>query len=723
MGTLFVNCDALTGEGRQGCSGDSLLGRLSEVGLGYQRRLAQNPGDTEALIGMSLVALASRQTEAGIQMAAAAVRSAPEANVAWVALGQALKAAERFSEAEAAYQKAISLKGVNPLARMGVGELLIASGRPADAICAFDLALQSDPTLVAAHLGKGYALGLLSRFADALSHYERALELCPRLAEAEFAAGFALTRLGRPKEAETRYRRALTLRPDFADAWMNLGSLLREQGQDFYAEAALRRATQLRPDMTAAWINLGLLERERRHPDRAEACLRRAFELNPEQVETQVAWCQFRAAERDMAGAWAWLRWALARNPENDEAANMHGILLHARGFFDEAVAAFERAEALGSLPAASNRGNALLDAGRHSDALKAHEAAVARDPLNPGTRYNLALTQLRLGHWRNGWQAYEARWNFREVHRRPREFDKPRWQGEQLNRRRVLLHAEQGLGDTIQFCRFATQVAARGGIPVLQVQSPLARLLRSLPIVHAGQAEIALLGDPLPSFDVECPLMSLPAVFGTTIETVPWRGAYLGAERALVEEKCAQIPMLRGRDADLRIGISWAGNPRYKADQHRSTKLETLLPLLRTAGIEWISLQRGEAAAQLSSLPVDIHVWDGASSDRDLADAAALIASLDLVITTDTCIAHLAGAMGKPVWILLPCLADWRWMEGTDTTPWYPTARLMRQGLPGGWAGVLERVIDDLRWFRPSRLYGTKARPRQTEARPARAA
>ena len=676
---------------------ETLTRRLTEAALGYQRLLKRNPCDAEALVGMSLVALASRQTRAAVKMAEAGVAVAPQMGAAWVALGQALKAEERFEEAEHAYGQAIRLDAMNALARMGLGELKIASGRADEAMREFEMALRQRPRLLAAHLGLGNALALKGLNKEALDRYEAALAIRPRLPEGEFAAGFVLARMGRMKEAETRYRRALAVRSDFAAAWINLGSLLREQGQDFYAEAALRRATQLRPDLVSGWINLAILERERRRPDAAEAYLRQAFALNPGQVETLVVWCQFRAAERDLAGAWQWLRWALARNPDHDEAVNMQGILLHAEGRFGEAVAAFERAEALGNFAAASNRGNSLLDLGRMEEALKAHRTAVERDRANAGAKYNLALTELRLGNWKEGWAGYEARWRFREVHRRPRIFEQPRWLGEKLDKRRILLHAEQGLGDTIQFCRYVALVAARGGVPILQVQPAAERLMRSLPVVRAGLAETAL-PETEQQFDCECPLMSLPAVFGTTVETVPWPGAYLGAEPALALKKRVEF---RDFAPWPRVGLAWAGNPRYKADGLRSMRLETLLPVLRTAGFTWISLQKGEAAEQLRCLPDDVFVWDGSSRERDLAETAALMANLDLVITTDTCIAHLAGAMGKPVWILLPHLADWRWMQETETTPWYPTARLFRQSTPGDWSQVLRRVCAELEIMR----------------------
>lgn len=681
-----------------------LTGHLTEAALSCQRMLVENPCNPQALVGITLVALASNQPEAAVKTARAAVAAAPRMAAAWIALGQALKAAERNDEAERAYLHAIGLDGMSALARCGFGELRIAAGRPQEAIREFELAICRQPALAAAHMGRGNAMAMMERYEEALACYEQVLALKPRLPDADFAAGFVLGRMGKWKLAESRYRRALVKRPDFAAAWVNLGSLLREQGRELFAEIALRRAVELRPDLISGWVNLAILERERYSPAEAEAHLRKAFALNPEQVETLVAWCQFRAAEGDIAGAWQWLRWALVRQPQHTEAINMQGILLYKEGRYAEAIAVFAEAEALGHRAAASNRGNCLMDMDRMDEALSAQELAVERDPASAGAQYNLALTQLRLGDWRRGWPCYEARWRFREVHRSPRGFSQPRWQGEDLDGRRILLHAEQGLGDTIQFCRYATLVEARGGVVILQVQPPVERLMQSLAIVHAGLAKTAVLGEKLPEFDLECPLMSLPAVFATTAETVPWPGAYLGAEQMLAAKKQHLFPHLLKQNspyAQHRVGLAWAGNPKYKADRQRSVKLATLLPLLGARGIEWYSLQKGPAADQLAALPEDLCVYDGCSRDHDLAETAALIAQLDLVITTDTSIAHLAGAMAKPVWILLPYLSDWRWMQRIESTPWYPSARLFRQRSPGDWAGVVERVSDALSQLR----------------------
>jgi tetratricopeptide (TPR) repeat protein len=677
-----------------------LTTRLREVAQSYQQLLARNPRNAEALAGMSLVALASRKPDAAVRLAQAAVAVAPAMAPAWVVLGQAQRAVRQPDAARNAYDSALHLDSANALAHTGLGELEIAAGNAQEALAHFTLALKRDPLLLAARIGLGHALGCLERFAEALTHYEHALARNHRLPEAEFAAGFVLTRLGRFDEAERRYRRAISLRPDFAAAWMNLGCLLRDKGSDLYAEAALRRAVELRPDLIAGWIYLAHHCRDQQRMKDAEQHLQRAQSLDPDRVDTYVAWVQFHTAQKDFITAREWLAKAQSREPEHPEVVNMEGIVLHNESRFAEAVAAFSRAEALGSKQAASNRGNSLLDLGRMEEALDAHRHAADADPINPGMQYNLSLTQIRMGLWTEGWANYESRWRFREVHRKPRNFNRPRLTrnllSDGLRGQRVLLHAEQGLGDSIQFCRYAALIAVRGGFPILQVQSGVQRLMHSLAIVRSGHAEVCQLGFPPSEFDLECPLMSLPALFDTTVDTVPWEGAYLSASPEDIETHA--MPFADGDCNYPCVGVAWAGNPRYKADARRSTTLATLQPLLETPGIDWISLQKGEAAAQLAALPPEIRIADGASNDRDLADTAALISTLDLVITTDTSIAHLAGAMAKPVWILLPWLSDWRWMQQIETTPWYLTVRLIRQDAPGNWAGVLDRAIADLK-------------------------
>jgi len=662
----------------------------------FQSILMENPRDARALVGISLIALASHQTESAVQMAKAAVVADPQMIPAWVALGQTLHAAGSFEESEQAYRRALERDGLNALAHMGLGELRCATDRPVEALHEFDWVLSGSPEQVAAHLGRGHALACMGRNEEALRAYEQAMGLDPRLPDPYFAAGFVLSRLHRMKEAEAHYRRAIDLSPDFSAAWMNLGQLLSVEGRMVEAEAALKRSLELSPTLVSGWINLANLERDRCRPALAEMYLRHALEMDEHRVDTLLSLSQNSFAQRDFSAAWKWLEDARAREPNHCEVANVAGILLHAEERFDEALTALEHAESLGSESATSNRGNVLLDMGRCDEALAMHRAAVERAPQHAGAIYNLALTELRMGDWTHGWTHYEARWNFREVHRQPTNFKQPRWQGEFFKGRRILLYAEQGLGDTIQFCRYLPRVVARGGSVTLEVQPAVERLVRSMAAVRAGQArgmvEVIARGATRPSFDLECPLMSLPAVFGTEVDSVSWAGSYLAGDPAAIEPRRSQCPSLHDARG-LRVGISWAGNTNYKADAARSMKLETLIPLLRTPGITFVSLQKGASAQQISALPGDLFVWDGCSKDQDFADTAALAASLDLIITTDTAVAHLAGAMGLPVWILLAQRADWRWMEGTSDSPWYPTARLFRQRLHGDWAGLLQEV------------------------------
>ncbi len=655
---------------------------------------------------MSLIALASGQLAPALTMARAAVMEAPQMSAAWVTLGQALKAKCCLGESEASFRHALRLNPEDGLARIGLGELCMALNSPEEALEYFDQALHSQPALSAAHLGAGHALASTGRDVEALHRYGQALSLNPQSSDAAFAIAFLRARMGQPQEAEAHYRRALMLRPDFAAAWMNLGCLLRDQGRILHAEAALTRAAQLRPEAPETWLNLALVEKDRGRYSEAERRLLQALRLQPERIETLVSWCQLRMAMKDLSGARAWFRWARARGPSHPEVVNMEGILLHSERRFAEAARCFQRAVRLGSKAAASNLGNSLLDMGRMQEALAAHERAVALDPESPGAAYNLALTRLRLGDWKRGWPGYEARWRFREVHPAPLHFHCPRWRGEPVGGRRLLLYAEQGLGDAIQFCRYVPLAVDRGARVILQVHAPLERLMRSLTPVRAGLVELARLGEEPPPFDLECPLMSLPAVFGTTVETVPWTGAYLGpvADQEGSGFLARSVAPLQGCGR-LRVGVNWAGNPRYKADAQRSMRLAALLPLLRLPGMQWISLQCGTPARELEQLPADVQVCDASGGDRDLADAAARIASLDLVVTTDTSIAHLAGAMGRPVWIMVPWLSDWRWMQDRETTPWYPTARLFRQSSPGDWDGVLEGVATELNNLREQRL------------------
>jgi len=709
----------------------------------YRQTLQSDPRSQAALLGLSLIARQSNQLQPAFRMAQAALAAGPGSALAWSNYGDMLMALHQIPQAQSAFRRA----------------------------------LMRDSELAPAHYGLANTFALEDDFAAALSSFQSAAKLAPNFPEFHFAQAFAHGKLGQHREAIVAYRRAVTLRPGFASAWLNLGVELIADGSDHLAvlcyHQALAAAEKNTNTRISTLLNLGHLQRSRR--DYPEACYRyqQALTLAESNCkarlsEIHVANTYFHLEQKQFAEAWQSLNAAEAADPtgQNPEVPNARGILLladqaqsrvpqvsHLRPGIDAApmsdsnvqaaIAAFQQAESLGHKTAASNRGNALLQLGRCAEALAAHQRALQLDPHHPGVRYNLALTQLRLGDFTRGWPNYEIRWQFREVHPHPRRFHQPRWQGEPLTPPATLLiYAEQGLGDTIQFARYLTLVAERlttqhsPGAPhlalemwdsadtpadqatrihlVFEVQPPLVRLLtpllRQLTVEHPNiTTEILSHGAPLPDFTHHFPLMSLPAIFQTRLATIPARVPYLVPP--LTESRLG-VPSFflaaqEGRDKPTpRIGLAWAGNPKYRADHDRSTQLETFLPLLQLPNIHWISLQKGEASTQIARIPPEFAPSDACSRDCDLADTAAVIANLDLVITTDTVVAHLAGALGRPLWILLPWQSDWRWMQDRLTTPWYPAARLFRQSSANNWSELIQRVVAEThRWQQTRQL------------------
>lgn len=689
-------------------------GRLLNAAEAYRQALTCDPRNQSSLLGLSLIARQSNQMMAALRLARTALAAAPANAVAWANYADILSALGQPSPAEAVYRRAIAL----------------------------------DPRIAAAHYGLGNCIAAQSNYASALTCFEAAVDLAPHLADFHFARAFALGKLGRHTDAARAYRSALSLRPGFPSAWLNLGVELVADGRADLADLCYGQAIATaisigergRATQISTRLNLGHLARSHRRYPEAQRQYELAFDValgspvhaaSKRLTEVHIAFACLHLDRRQFPQAWHSIRSAEAPDAQasatssNPEIANTRGILLLAEhaatvaadpgepyaSLLEEAIAAFEQAETAGHSTAASNRGNALLRLGRCNEALAAHQAAVNRDPHHAGARYNLALTQLRMGDFAQGQRNYEIRWSFRDVHPRPRRFLEPRWQGEPLSESSVLLlYAEQGLGDTIQFIRYLTPAAQRspGSTIVVEVQPPLLRLLRSFAeqTSVASRVKIRLIpqGIPLPLITHHCPLMSLPAVFGTTLETVPAPIPYLCADHALIQQRSAELASLfelaspaARSPKPLAIGLNWAGNPSYRADHERSTHLKTFYPLLELPNIYWISLQKGEPARQISELPGHLRLDDLSSGDRDLAETTALIASLDLVITTDTAIAHVAGALGKPLWLLLPWQSDWRWMQDRSDTPWYPQARLFRQSSPGNWPQLIQHVAREL--------------------------
>jgi hypothetical protein len=383
---------------------------------------------------------------------------------------------------------------------------------------------------------------------------------------------------------------------------------------------------------------------------------------------------------------------AIALKPDYNEAYNNRGNALIELNRPADALADYDRAleAAPDNVYAWVNRGNALRYLDRAEEAIESFDRAIALAPDLAEAHWTKGLLCLSVGDFARGWAGYDWRWR-RDGELQPRAFTQPQWRGETLIGRRILLHAEQGFGDSIQFIRYLPMVAEKGGKIILEIPDGLVPLVENATNIDS----IYRRGDALPHFDVHCPLMSLPLAFGTTVDSIPAAVPYLQAP-------AGRAKIWRDRLADLgrpRVGLVWSGKPSHKNDHNRSIALPQLKPLLSVAGAQFVSLQReyrGNDVAALGQLP--IRRIDGLLAD--FGDTAAVIGELDLVIAVDTAVAHLAGAMAKPLWLLVPHIQDWRWLHGRNDSPWYPTARLFRQPQIGDWDGAIGPMAKELADF-----------------------
>jgi tetratricopeptide (TPR) repeat protein len=482
---------------------------------------------------------------------------------------------------------------------------------------------------------------------------------------ADYSQAVALHHAGQHAEAQRLYRAILKRAPVHADALHLLGLSLCQTGRHTEALTFLSRALLQRPQWVEALINRGNALQELGQPERALA--------------------DFDAA--------------LALQPDHPEALGNRGVTLYALGRLEEAVADYDRA--LARRPAypeaLHNRGNALRALNRNGEAIACFEAALALQPDDAEARLHLAMSHLLEGDYPAAWPDYQWRWKTRQYAPQRRVFPQPEWLGHRaLDGRTILVHAEQGYGDTLQFCRYVAPLRDLGATVVLEVQPALKRLLQGL----EGSGRVLARGEPLPDFDVHCPLLSLPGAFDTTLATIPARLPYLSADPALTADWAGRL----GARESMRVGLVWSGNPTHLNDHNRSAPLADYAEVLALP-CAFVSLQkalRKMDQEELRRRPQILHFGERLA---DFADTAAVAAQLDLVITVDTAVAHLAGAMGKPTWVLLPYAPDWRWLLERRDSPWYPGMRLFRQTAPGDWRGVMAEVAAELRALAGSAL------------------
>jgi tetratricopeptide (TPR) repeat protein len=505
------------------------------------------------------------------------------------------------------------------------------------------------------------------------------------------AAGLEHQRAGRLAEADKIYRQVLVREPNHPDALHLLGVIHGQRGQPQTAVDLISRALKVRPDAAQFHCRLAENLRALGESDESIASFRRAIALAEDDPAIHNSFGAALAGMRQFDPAMAEFQRAIELKPDFADAHSNLGAALVAIGSLDEAVTALRTAlkHNPNSRGAWNNLGNALYNQGKISEAISAYDKVASFNPNDAKIHANLALAHLLLGNFARGWGEHEWRLKVPEIVG-TRQFAQPQWDGIDLNGKTVLLHPEQGFGDMIQFARFIPRVAGRGGRVVLESPPELFRLFKDFPRI----AELAASNQPLPNFDVQCPLLSLCSVFNVTAETIPSEVPYLKPDRELVRRWSERFD---AGDKRLRAGLVWAGRPQHTNERNRSMNLAQFAPLASLDSVAFYSLQKGIAAAQAADPPAGLRLMDWTEDLTDFAETAAMIQHLDLIVTVDTAVAHLAGAMGKRTWLMLPWIPDWRWMLERTDSPWYPTMRLFRQRKTGDWAEVLRQVAGSL--------------------------
>jgi tetratricopeptide (TPR) repeat protein len=593
------------------------------------------------------------------------------------------------ADAEAACRQALTLDAGHANALHAMGRVCLALGRQDLAIEWFARAITQDPTVADYFSDLGEALQLRNRFDEAIKAYDRALQMKGDVLESWRQLAGLLRRQGRFGEAAQACDRALQLAPESADLWHELGEVLKAQDRRDEAALAFDQVLKFEPTHVDAANAAGLLNFEAERYDEAIG----RFDLSLRQKADQAGVLCLKAISlrrlRRYEDALASGERAHVLAPHDPDIANSLGCILQSLSRHDDAIAAFDKAIAIRPDFAEfhNHRGTSLAEVHRFDEAFASFDRAIALKPDLADAHWNAALFKLLVGDFAAGWAAREWGRKCRAVGFVERAFDAPLWLADApLAGKSILLHGDEGLGDTIQFSRYATMVAAQGGRVLLEVDAVLQPLLSKLDGVAACLKRGV---DPLPAVDFHCPLSSLPLAFATRLETIPAALSYLPAP--------AQHLLQRWEDRlgphdRLRVGLVWSGNPAHLNDHNRSLPLERLAPLF-DLDARFVSLQKDVRPADREVLAAQPAIVDLTADIGDFVDTAALISCLDLVLTVDTSVAHLAAALGKPTWIMLPHTPDYRWLLGRDDSPWYPSARLFRQDASRDYTEVIARV------------------------------
>ena len=566
-----------------------------------------------------------------------------------------------------------------------MGLLACQTGKFERAIAYYQQFLTQRPDAAAAHYNLGTAFSKLGQTTAAIVHFQQTIALDASFYPGHYNLGNAYQAQQQDELAIACYQQVLALQPNHRQALNNLGLCLKQQGQLETAVAAFQRALALQPDHALTHNNLGDTLRQLKRFDVAVHHLQQAVALDPTAPEAYRNLGLALSCQDQLEAATAAYQQALTLNPDYALVLDSLGSILRQRGKLVEAMNHLQRAIALNpDLPEPHyDLGLVCYEQGNFAAAAELYQRSLQLRPNFAPAQFSYSVLLLLLGQFSQGWPGYESRWESNDI--KLPNFPQPRWQGEDLTGKTILLHAEQGFGDTIQFVRYATLLAGQGATVLVGCPPQLQRLLATVPGVDRTISD----GSPRPPFDYHLPLLSLPQRCHTTLATIP----------ATVPYMTAQPPKARLNASQPTIGLVWAGNPKNGQDRERSARLTDFLPLLQLANVKFVSLQKGKAEElqQFQTAFPHLILQDLAPDLQDFSDTAAAIAPLDLVITVDTAVAHLAGALAKPVWILLATVPDWRWLLEREDSPWYPTARLFRQRHRGDWAEVIARVAQAL--------------------------
>lgn len=596
-----------------------------------------------------------------------------------------LHRAGRLEQAEDIYCKVLKKEPRHPDALHLYGLLLHQRGRHREAAQHIERAIGIRPGIAGFHNSCGEAYRALGERDQARRCYETALRLDPRLAQARNNLGSLLAGAGELEQALEHYRQALALQPRFAQARFNLGSALQRLGRSREAIEALRESAALDPRFLPAWLALGNACRDAGLLEEAQTSYERGLALDARNAPllNNLGVLLMRLGRH--ARAVEVLRGLAERDPGLAEAQCNLGVALHELDRLEEAAARYRRAIELqpDHFMAQCNLARALRDQGRVAESIREYEAILARDAGNADAHFGLAFSCLLAGDYARGWREYEWRWQASNAGSAPKVFAQPAWQGQPLDGRTLLVYTEQGAGDAIQCARFLPRLAAQGARVIVQCPAALRDLLATAP----GVSEVVAEGGEPPPFDYHVAIMSLPHRLGIGLEDVAMDAPYLCAPPG----SSVALPWRDGEGL-MNVGVVWSGSALHLNNRKRSLPPHWLTRWAMP-GVRLVSLQLAQGLAPEFLPPGDLPLTDVGDALTSYAATAAVLERLDLVITVDTSVAHLAGALGRPAWLLLARAPDWRWLLGCDDSPWYPSLRLFRQDAAGDWSAPVERV------------------------------